>query len=737
MKKTTSFILVLAVLISCTSAIFADSTYTDMNLCSRQDAARVLTGLKIINGTSANTLSPKSNLTRAEMATIIVRALGYEDIGNIHSNTPFKDVEYNSWASGYIALANQLGLVLGCGDNTFRPNDNITYQEIITILVRMIGIKDNALDGTWPMNYILQARALKMIGDVKYDNSFATREETMQLIYNCLEIPMGKTDKNGNFTLYADGRTLLSIANTTTSGVLVDLNCARALGDMNLIGKYINKYVDIDTNKVNAFVVKSVELSGQVSGSAFISDKTYTFADDAFTPAAAVYVNGVVNTTTSNILGISGASILNVELEDDIITKVYSCEKWIKTATVQVATTDALTTTSTAFKGYNFIMTNKAIDESVLELNGVKSISEITVNDVIDIYAANGVITRMDVCANVVCGSPVKFANSKYTINNIEYKSNITLTLGAKYNCYLGTDGTIEFAKIVESAPTTYTTIYGFYIAQNSTSSWGETTTQYRIANVNGSIDTFTVPTPSALNTTTLYQWTILDNKVISVSALATHTNLTYSGIGVYSDNLVARVADDCIIIAISSTGAYSFTSLDKLEKNVNLAPASGSVILLNDSYRVKLMTVSLDKTHGNETASYAIINSTSHVYLNKKVITAFNGFIDGKIVTDYAIDIDNWYVSNGAYKLVSNADQIVSMTPITSDCAMVVTEVISNYILWNPSNYVVLDDNALVYYVTNGAFSISKVNDITSGASVQLFHTNTDELYDIVIWSK
>ena len=87
----------------------------------------------IVKG-SDNNFYPDKNVTRAEFTALLVRLLDYEE-GEY--TQVFVDVLNSDWFSGDVQTAYQHGLILGYGDE-FRPNDQITREEIAVILSRVI-----------------------------------------------------------------------------------------------------------------------------------------------------------------------------------------------------------------------------------------------------------------------------------------------------------------------------------------------------------------------------------------------------------------------------------------------------------------------------------------------------------------------------------------------------------------------------------------------------------------------
>ena len=80
-----------------------------------------------------NGFAPDKAMTRAEVAKLLVRAMGHTDDGSV-SFSRFPDVKAAD--AYYVEKAAQLGLVQGRTDGTFGPRDSVTRGEAATILLR-------------------------------------------------------------------------------------------------------------------------------------------------------------------------------------------------------------------------------------------------------------------------------------------------------------------------------------------------------------------------------------------------------------------------------------------------------------------------------------------------------------------------------------------------------------------------------------------------------------------------
>lgn len=94
----------------------------------------------LVEGYPDGTFRPEAALTRAELATLLVRAKGLK-LPERNARQVFKDVKSDFWAAKYIEVAQMNGLVEGYPDKSFRPNNRISRVEGIAVLTRFDNLK--------------------------------------------------------------------------------------------------------------------------------------------------------------------------------------------------------------------------------------------------------------------------------------------------------------------------------------------------------------------------------------------------------------------------------------------------------------------------------------------------------------------------------------------------------------------------------------------------------------------
>jgi hypothetical protein len=88
----------------------------------------------LFTGTSANAFSPNATMTRAMLVTVLGR-LANADAG-VYAASGFDDVAAGQYYTAYVAWAKENGIVNGTGDDKFSPNAEITRQDLATLLLR-------------------------------------------------------------------------------------------------------------------------------------------------------------------------------------------------------------------------------------------------------------------------------------------------------------------------------------------------------------------------------------------------------------------------------------------------------------------------------------------------------------------------------------------------------------------------------------------------------------------------
>lgn len=166
-------------------------------------ASRVIQELAakgLIKGINANQFAPAKQVTRAEFAVMLVRALGMKEEGSSH----FMDVSSESWYAGGVAAAAKAGIVSGINSKEFAPNAFIKRQEMAAMIVRAyqsvavlpglkgaeIYFKDVEASPIWVQEAVQSAYDFGLVKGISGSTfkplGLTTRAESAQVIYNLL-----------------------------------------------------------------------------------------------------------------------------------------------------------------------------------------------------------------------------------------------------------------------------------------------------------------------------------------------------------------------------------------------------------------------------------------------------------------------------------------------------------------------------------------------------------------------
>lgn len=231
------------------------------------EAAELLMTLNIVQGYEDGSLGLEKNITRAEFAAMLARMLQGTDELNLNagaivntkmSETPenieavkaaqdagliasagsaketigvgaknfhtdidstdladpsFSDVSELHWAYNDVEYLRGQGIVTGYTDGTFKPDNNILYEEAVKFVVSALGYDFMAVTyGGYPAGYIKTAGQLKILKNVNGAEGVAvTRQQIMVLLFNSLTADYLVLDKvSGEYNVYETGKNILN-----------------------------------------------------------------------------------------------------------------------------------------------------------------------------------------------------------------------------------------------------------------------------------------------------------------------------------------------------------------------------------------------------------------------------------------------------------------------------------------------------------------------------------------------
>lgn len=177
--------------------------FDDISNSYAQNEIVRLAGLNIINGTGERTFDPKKPVTRAEFIVMMDRLLQLEPVNN--SIASFTDVRKSDWYYGWIQAGSNLSIVDGVSPGIFQPQKEISRQEVAALIVRAMKEKGGSTSSklsfvdtdkiaTWaiPYVYTIQKKSIMSGEGNKFrPNDAMTRQETAVVLSRILDTSFG------------------------------------------------------------------------------------------------------------------------------------------------------------------------------------------------------------------------------------------------------------------------------------------------------------------------------------------------------------------------------------------------------------------------------------------------------------------------------------------------------------------------------------------------------------------
>ena len=163
-----------------------------------EDITALLSALDIMVGDDNGDFMLESPVTRAQMAKIAVASSSYKNTVALGIQfSPFSDVRGTYWGAPYIRAAVSAGIVEGYIDGTFRPDGQVTLEEAVTMMLRVLGYTADDFGASYPYGQIGMANSLKMTEGINAVIGDAlTRREVARLVCNTLQAKSKTTNQD-------------------------------------------------------------------------------------------------------------------------------------------------------------------------------------------------------------------------------------------------------------------------------------------------------------------------------------------------------------------------------------------------------------------------------------------------------------------------------------------------------------------------------------------------------------
>ncbi len=148
----------------------------------------------VLLGYGDGQLHENDAITRAQIVVLLYRSLTSDSKSVISDTNPFADVANGTWYYDAVTVLSAAGIINGC-DGLFRPNDILTYGQLIAILTRFVDPKEAPVSdglpytGHWAYSNIVTAVAYGWIDnatEIDPDRPI-TRGEAVEIVNSIFE----------------------------------------------------------------------------------------------------------------------------------------------------------------------------------------------------------------------------------------------------------------------------------------------------------------------------------------------------------------------------------------------------------------------------------------------------------------------------------------------------------------------------------------------------------------------
>jgi len=696
MRKVLSFVLVLALVLGSFSMAFAATPaggFSDTDA----EAVSVLADLDVIDGYPDGSFKPGNVVTRAEMAKLIIVALGLEDFATA-TTSKYTDMAGAGWAQGYVAYATSLGIIEGYPDGTFGPSNPVTYNEACAMIVRALGYTADFLPGGWPAEWVVKAQTLGILDGVSAAGAAgATRGNIAEMLYNALELEIGYVNKDGDWVantpqdtmlirlgatlIAADDAAALTGAGFEADGIIYGWEDS-TINLRAFVGAYADRYIN-DDDEIIKVVPVSTFLTGEYNDAdeVFEADNgtDYNVPSELQHDWVTEFYNGLYTWETQDIGCFTDyydfdTMTIAVKISGKTIKDLYSVSAWETDIAFQFDDdyADEITDDQT-LDGEDFILDdNDEIDLHEFELAGAASLDAIEEDNVVYVYVDDeGDIRKIEVGTEVVEGKVSKVSGDDYTIGGKVYNlSDITapeIAIGDSGTAYLDFDGDIAYWDIDDAAEGNYAVL----VDTDVSTAWGDEIIKVKLFTEAGEevvaeLDMDNETTLAGLTVGNIVEYSL--NSKGEVDDIEDAGAVAIEGKATADGSLIGTIPVKSSAVVFLDEGSDDYSLGDVADFDTAEYVEDYNAWAVMDGGKIDALIID-DGIVGGGSESYGVINATSSALNDDDdIVIALEGFIDGKTL-DALTDKENL----NAY------DEFVGgwLVMITVDSNGVVTEMV------------------------------------------------------------
>lgn len=181
-------LIVLVVSIMLVTPVYADNTVK----------ANTLYELGLFKGTDSGYELDKT-LTREQAVTILVRLLGEEEnVLSAEFDEVFTDVDSSRWSYPYIMYCYENNITKGTGEDTFSPKDEVTAEQFVTLVMRLMGYEDTEPSNALTESVYIGMLNTQVVRELDKSANFL-RDDMVYVVYRSLMCNMSDGTRLADF----------------------------------------------------------------------------------------------------------------------------------------------------------------------------------------------------------------------------------------------------------------------------------------------------------------------------------------------------------------------------------------------------------------------------------------------------------------------------------------------------------------------------------------------------------
>ncbi len=735
MKKILSALLAVCLV----SATLVVPTYAAESTWEREkDIIALLSALDIMVGDDDGDFMLDSPVTRAQMAKIAVASSSYKNTVAVGIQfSPFSDVKGTYWGAPYIRAAVSAGIVEGYIDGTFRPDGQVTLEEAVTMMLRVLGYTADDFGASYPYGQIGMANSLKMTQGINAVIGDAlTRREVARLVCNTLQAKSKTTNQDliaihdctflEDVTIIASSLDDSSLANneiSTSSGIYkiedtFNDGYVGCRGDMVVRdGKYCIAFSS-DTDMTSEKYVVYSTLSDAIL--CYPEGNNTTLKQFTISNSVKCYKDSVAYSYSNLRPQMEMGDTVRIRFRENGEIDYISYSEGNLKGPVKVISTEWYNV-----MGINdttkVIRDGKQVTRDSIQINDIIYYSD-TLNMVMA-YTQKITGVYQDAIPSKDSPNSVVISGVTYEIEGAEAFSTLssggTVNIGDTVTVLLGRDGE-KIAGVVTGDYSSTVAISGYVLStgkKNFQKGDGSTYTSYyiEIVSADGTVYTYPTSTDKSSVVNTIVNVTLKDG----VATVGRGSKPDLSGRVSYSGMTIGTkaVATDVRIIDIAKTASsdtpmYSKTYMQRID---GMTLTSTQVLYYGTNQSGEINELILQNVTG-DAFNYGIVTGTDSMG---------NILIERDNVTYTVTSVKNLSLGQGV-KFIGKGGQVEYITPLKTVIGTV-TDVTNGYAVIGGKMYR-YGDSVAVYKSTNMQYMKMSVSDIATGEYSCTFYTdNTD----------